>query len=278
MGVLTGINTGIIKSPKGVLAIVLKASSTPAIEHLLYLPPDRLQELMFATCSCYRSLQMMHQHEPERIKNKVVADTQALSNNIPGVTLDEIHNPLIERRVTSFIMKHRQDNVRFLFFLQNDEVVTLELTLTQMEYVLTMLLSTVRNAEDAWLTSVCLDANDFTPFYTVDFSNAQHAGIKYQQFDVPDWKSAVFEHYYSIIATQHDGNITCGAIIKAGPALDNSRAGKIGQFLLQNNSLLLPYQKEIAKFDCMMLNVPGNEGDLDRLLRAHLEHRTMKLN
>lgn len=278
MGVLTGINTGIVKSPKGVLAVVLKTSSTPAIEHLLYLPPDQLQELMLATCSCYRSLQMMHQHESERTKDKVVAATQALSNNMPTVTLNEIQNPLIELRVTSFMMEHRQDNLHFLFFLHNGEVVTLELTLPQMEYVLTMLLGTIRNAEDACLTSVCLGANDFTPFYTVDFSNAQHEGIKYHQFKVPDWKSRIFEYYYSIIAIQHDGNITCGAIIKAGPALDNSRAGNIGQYLLRHNSLLSPYQEEIAKFDCIMLNVPGNEGGLERLLRAHLEHRTVKLN
>ncbi len=278
MGIVTGINTGIIKSPQGVLAIVLKSSSAPATEHLLYLPPDQLQEMMFATCSCYRSLQKMHQHDPERIRDKVMADTQALSANIPAVTLDEIHNPLIDLRVTSFVMKHGQDRVHFLFFLQNGEEVALELTLTQMEYVLNVLLGTVRHAQEAHLTSLCLGANDFMPFYTVDFRNAQHEGIKYHQFNVPEWKSIVFDHYYSVIGIQHDGDITCGAIIKAGPALAHSRAENIGHFLLRNNSLLLPYQQKVAKFDCTLLDIPGNEGSLELLLRAHLEHRNLKLN
>ncbi len=278
MSILTGINTSIIKSPKGVFAIALKASCVPATEHLLYLPPNQLQELMFATCSCYRTLQMMHQQDPEPIREKVVADAQALSVNIPPIALDETHSPQIDLRVTSFVMKHRQDKVRFLFFLQNSEVVTLELTLTQMEYVLSVLISTVQNAQDEYLTSLCLGSNDFIAFYTVDFINAQHEGIKYHQFNLPDWKTTVFEHYYSMIGIQHDSNITCGAIIKAGPALDPNRAENIGQYLLRNNALLLPYQEKIAKFDCILLNIAGDEGTLDSLLRAHLAHRTVKLN
>nr|VUD32912.1 secretion ATPase [Raoultella sp. NCTC 9187] len=143
MNILTGINSGIIKSPNAVLALALKMQSVVSAEALVYLPPDRVQDLVFAVFSGYRRLQMLFREDPESIRARTIADTERLNNRTLTVTLDEIQNPNVALRVTDFVMKDGQEKVTFLFFLQNDEVISVDLTVTQMEFLLNLLLATI---------------------------------------------------------------------------------------------------------------------------------------
>lgn len=278
MTLLTGINTGIIKSPKGVLAIVVKATTSSTAEQLLYLPPDRVQELMFALCGGYRALQRLHQACPETITAQVQKETLAMSASVPSVTPDEVHNPILALRVTDLVMKLRENNVTLLFFLQDSSVVTLELALTQMEFMLNVFVTTIQNTQDALFIAMCSGANDFVPLYTVDFTQEKGKGINYNQFTIPDWKSRICPWLYSVIALQRDGAIPCGIIIKTGQALDPGRAEAIGQLLLRSNGLLMPFEESVSAFDCMRLDLQAGEESTETLLRAHLKHRVMKLN
>lgn len=278
MSLLAFFNTGYIKTPEGVLAIVLKAGTLPDAEHLIYLPPKQLEELIFALSSCYRSLQKMYLEDPDGIKEKVIADGKLLNANVPVLTHDELHNPKIDLRANEFILKNKDNQPALLFFLQNGSVVTIDFSLTQVEYLLTLLITTIKNTEDNNLAFLCLTTNDFIPLYCVNFINPEGKGIKYQQFSVPAWKAEIYEYYYSIIGQQHDGNVTCGVIIKADAGLEQGRAESIGQMLVQNNSLLSAYQDKIAKFDCRLLNISAAEESLERLLRAHVEHRTQAMS
>lgn len=279
MDILTGINAGFIKSQNGaVVAIALKVATVQMSTHLIYLPPEQLREVMFAACNCYRELQMMHHADPEKTKNQVMADSLALKENAPEIILDELQNPHMELCVTEFVLKRRENKVRFLFFLRNGDVPALELTLTQIEYVLNTLVYTVQQTEDAKLASYCLSDNDFSPFYAIDFNNNGKPGVKYQKFNVPDWKDTIYDSFYSILYIQGDGHINCGAIIKAGSELESGRAENIGMTLLQRNSYLMPYQKEVTKIDYAKLNIPGNEGSMERLIRTHIEHRNNRIS
>lgn len=278
MSLLTSFNSGYIKSPEGVLAIVIKAATTSDAEQSIYLPPNQLAELIFALSSCYRSLQKMYLEDPEGIKEKVIADGKTLNANVPVFTHDELHNPKIELRVNDFVLKNKDDRAALLFFLQNGSVLTIEFSLTQVEYLLTLLITTIKSTEDNNLAFLCLSTNDFIPLYCVNFINPEGEGIKYQQFSVPSWKAEVYECFYSIIGQQHDGNVTCGVIIKTDAGLEQARAENIGQILVQNNSLLSAYKDKIAKFDCRLLNISAGEESLERLLRAHVEHRTQAMN
>lgn len=94
MNKLMGINTGIIKSATGVLALALKAHSASGSESLIYLPPDRLQSLLFAVFSSYRRLQMMFREDAESVREQVIAQSEALNSRIPVVTLDESSSPM----------------------------------------------------------------------------------------------------------------------------------------------------------------------------------------
>ncbi|HDT5918631.1 TPA: hypothetical protein QHC73_005968, partial [Raoultella ornithinolytica] len=144
MNKLMGINTGIIKSATGVLALALKAHSASGSESLIYLPPDRLQSLLFAVFSSYRRLQMMFREDAESVREQVIAQSEALNSRIPVVTLDEVQQPDVALRTIDFVMKPYQERVTFLFFLQNDSVVAIDLALTQMEYLLGLLLTTIQ--------------------------------------------------------------------------------------------------------------------------------------
>lgn len=169
------------------LALALKAHSASGSESLIYLPPDRLQSLLFAVFSSYRRLQMMFREDAESVREQVIAQSEALNSRIPVVTLDEVQQPDVALRTIDFVMKPYQERVTFLFFLQNDSVVAIDLALTQMEYLLGLLLTTIQKTEDRDFISLALRENDFIPFYTVDFMPANGEGIKYNQFDVPAW-------------------------------------------------------------------------------------------
>lgn len=278
MNQLTGLNTGIIKSPQGVVAIALKFTTHSQGQQLVYLPHEQFQSLLFATFSGYRTLQQLHQRIPESVRDLVIAHTQALSGNIPPFAPEEVNSLNIGLRVTEFVMKQRQDKSNFLFFLQNGEVITLKLDYTQMEYVLSLLLNTIQTTDDERLAAFYLSANDFLPLYTVDFTGGAGKGINYNQFPSPEWKSAVFDTFHSIIYIQPEGTISCGAIIKAASTFEPGRIEKIARLLLQNNSMLSPYKDHVMTIDHARLDIPSSEGVQDRLLRTHLAHRTGKMN
>ncbi|MBK4716859.1 MULTISPECIES: YjeJ family protein [Tenebrionibacter/Tenebrionicola group] len=277
MNQLTGLNTGIIKSPQGVVAIALKIAAQSRSQQRLYLPPDQLQSVLFATFNVYLILRQLHQQSPESVQAGVLASSKALSENIPAIDPDEVNKPDIDYRVTDFVMKRKPDNVHFLFFLKNGEVIALQLACVQVEYLLNVLLSTIRNADDAQLTALCLSANDFLPFYTVDFSGGEGRGINYNPFSPPAWKTALFNTFHSIIYRQPDGRLPCGAIIKSASTFNPGRIEAIAQFLLLNNALLTPYKHRKMTIDHAQLTIPAGEESLDRLLRSHLAHRNTKL-
>lgn len=277
MNHLLGLNTGIIKSPQGVVVIALKFITSAQSQQLVYLPPDQLQSVLFAVFNCYRTLQQLHQQSPEQVREFVIAQTQALSENIPAFTHEEVNTPDIEYRVTDFIMKQRDGRINFLFFLQNGDVITLELAYTQMEYIMSLFLTTIQNADDAQLTALCLSTNDFLPLYTVDFSGSEGQGIRYNQFSQPEWKTGVFNVFHSIVFIQPDKTIACGAIVKAAAGFEPGRVENIAQYLLQNNTLLSPYKDFRMTIDHVCLDVSSDEGNLDSLLRVHMAHRTAKM-
>lgn len=278
MNQLTGMNTGIIKSPQGELVITLKFATNARSQQLVYLPPDQLQSMLFATFSGYCALQHLYRQTPDPVREQVIICTQMLGENIPAILPDEVNNPRVERWVTDFVMKQRHEKIIFLFFLKNGEIITLELAYAQMECVLGFLLTTVQNASDAQLKVLCLSANDFLPLYTVDFISSGGQGINYNQFSPSEWKLGVFNTFHSIVFIQPDGIISCGAIIKAAVAFEPERIENIAQFLLHNNTLLSPYKDHTMTIDHVRLDVPANEGSLERLMRSHLSHRTAKMN
>ncbi|GEM_PF-1521474 len=278
MNILTGINTGIIKSPDAVLALALKMQSVLIAETLMYLPPDRVQDLVFAVFCGYRRLQMVFREDPESIRARTIADTERLNNRTLSVTLDEIQNPNVALRVTDFVMKYRQDKVTFLFFLQNEEVISVDLTVTQMEFLLNLLLATIHKTGDAAFVSLALQANDFIPFYTVDFANIGSSGVNYNKFNVPAWKFSAFSDFYSLVMIQEDGDIPCGAIIKALPELEPSRIKAIGELLVNNNPLLAPYRQRTLAFACEKIAPEVREEEMEKLLRAHIQHRVTKMS
>ncbi len=278
MNILTGINSGIIKSPNAVLALALKMQSVLSAEALVYLPPDRVQDLVFAVFSGYRRLQMLFREDPESIRARTIADTERLNNRTLTVTLDEIQNPNVALRVTDFVMKDGQEKVTFLFFLQNDEVISVDLTVTQMEFLLNLLLATIHKTGDAAFISLALQANDFIPFYTVNFANIDSSGINYNKFNVPAWKLSAFSDFYSLVMIGDDGDIPCGAIIKALPGLEASRIKAIGELLLNNNPLLAPYRQRALAFECQKIDPQIREEELEKLLRAHIQHRTTQMS
>ncbi|HAT1578242.1 TPA: hypothetical protein I8Y25_004691 [Raoultella ornithinolytica] len=277
MNKLQGINTGIIQSEQGVLALVLKAQSAASADILMYLPPERVQALIFAVFSCYRSLQLMHCKDPQGVRAQAIAEAESFNNHVPIVTLDEIQRPDASLRVDDFVMKSRQHHVNFLFFLQNDDIVSLDLALPQMEYLLNLLLATVQKTEDTYFISRTLQENDFIPFYTVDFMPAGGDGVKYNQFNVPTWKSAVFGDFYSLVIILDNGEIPCGIIIKAVPELEPNRAKAIGELLLNNNTLLAPYRGRTVSFDYEKMDLAASEEEKEKLLRAHIKHRQEKI-
>ena len=278
MNKLMGINTGIIKSATGVLALALKAHSASGSESLIYLPPDRLQSLLFAVFSSYRRLQMMFREDAESVREQVIAQSEALNSRIPVVTLDEVQQPDVALRTIDFVMKPYQEWVTFLFFLQNDSVVAIDLALTQMEYLLGLLLTTIQKTEDRQFISLALRENDFIPFYTVDFMPANGEGIKYNQFDVPAWKSAALDDFYSLLIVQDNGDIPCGVIIKAVPGIEPSRVNAIGELLLNNNSLLIPYRQHTMTFEYEKMDPAATVEERESLLKAHIKHRQAKID
>ncbi|HAT1648548.1 TPA: hypothetical protein I8Y12_004498 [Raoultella planticola] len=278
MNKLVGINTGIIKSATGVLAMALKVRSASDAESLIYLPPDRLQSLLFAVFSGYRQLQMMFQEDAEGIREQVIAQSEALNSRIPVVTLDEVQQPDIALRTIDFVMKSNQERVTFLFFLQNDSVVAVDLALTQMEYLLGLLLTTIQKTEDREFISLALRENDFIPFYTVDFMSANGEGVKYNQFNVPSWKSAALDDFYSLLIVQDNGDIPCGIIIKAVAGLEPSRANEIAELLLNNNSLLISCQQQTITFEYEKMDPATTVEERESLLRAHIKHRQAKID
>lgn len=276
MNILTGINTSIINSPKGVTAIAVKTNTTNS-KQLIYLPLDQLQEVMFAVFGCYRTLHRHYQQSPEQIRNRVNTHAQVLSTNIPEFSLDEMQNPNSGRCVTGFELKQRQEQIHFLFLLQNEENLVLVLAYTQIEYVLSLMVKTLQRAGNEPLLGLCLSMNDFVPFYVTDFSHLESQGINYHQFSVPDWKSALFDTFHSILFILPAGAIPCGAIIKSTPELATGRLEFISQLLLQNNSLLAAHQHPGMAIEHSKLDIPAGEESMARLLRAHAAHRTMKM-
>jgi len=277
MNMLKGINTGVINSANGVPVIALKIIDSGDSEQLLLLPPDQLQEVMFALFSCYRSLHRIYQQSPDQIREQVNANSQTLSTNVPAISLDEVQSISAERCVTNFVLKQRQDRINFLFLLQNDENLLLALDYTQIEYVLSLLANTIQNAGNEQLMALCLTMNDFIPLYVTTFNKGENEGIDYNQFSVPDWKSETFDTFHSILFIQPDGAIACGAIIKAEPAFPAGRIEFIAQILLQNNKMLVPYKNHTMIIDHTRLDIPVGDESMEKLLRAHIAHRTKKL-
>ncbi|WP_434586694.1 YjeJ family protein [Klebsiella sp. R390] len=276
MNTLTGINSGIIKSPQGVVAIALKASCASGAEHLLYLPPNQMRELMFAISACHRALLENYQTEPEVVKAQVTAATNILSANPPVITLEEVQNPQVELRVTNFIFKQNKGKPTFLFFLQNEGVVSIELSLAQIEFIITLFLISIRKSDDEGFITLMTGANDFIPLYTTAVSTTQGGGLTYHRFNIPEWKIGVLACFYSLIFIQQDGHVPCGIIFKAGDTLEPSRAENIGTLFLSGNTLLAPYKTQSMHVDCVKLDV--NEDNMESLLRAHFNHRATKLN
>lgn len=276
MNTLKGVNAGVIKTAEGVPVIALKMSDSSDSESLILLPPGQLQEVMFAMFSGYRSLLQRYQQSPEQIQEQVKNDSQLLSTNVPEISADEL-NINIERCVTSFAPKLRQDRINLLFLLQNGENAFIALTYTQIEYVLSVLIKTLQSAENEQLVMLCLTMNDFIPLYVTSFNEDGDKGINYNQFTPEEWKSELFNTYHSLLFIQPDGKIPCGAIIKADPEFPEGRIEFIGQILLHNNSQLKQYQEQKMTVVRTRMNIPAGEENQERLLREHIAHRTTKL-
>lgn len=277
MNKLNGINLGIIKSPQGVLAIALKIS-TQQRQQLIYLPPEQLKSVFFACFWGYRHLQKLHDKMPESIREQVIASTQALNSHTLSFSDEELSSPKIDLRVTDFVMKQQQDSINYIFFLQDDNIITLELMFTQMEYVLSAMLTTIQTAEDEALMQLCLNSNDFLPLFTVDFDNGENKGINYNQFSPPKWQLDAFDTYHSVVYIQPDGKISCGFIFKAASFIELARIENIAQFLLYNNGLLTRYKDHKMTINHAYLDISPDEGTMDSLFRAHLAHRTKAMN
>nr|VUD32913.1 Uncharacterised protein [Raoultella sp. NCTC 9187] len=95
---------------------------------------------------------------------------------------------------------------------------------------------------------------------------------------MPAWKLSAFSDFYSLVMIGDDGDIPCGAIIKALPGLEASRIKAIGELLLNNNPLLAPYRQRTLAFECQKIDPQIREEELEKLLRAHIQHRTTQMS
>ncbi len=212
---ITGMNSAGIKYENRLLAIALKFKTISDANHLIYLRPTELLELLIILKSRHDKLQQASPENVEISKSKSMDATKALINNIPAIDISELEQPNEALLVTSLALKNKDENFNLILMMQDQSIINLNINDFQIEIIIASIQKSMTIIEDPDTTNQIISLVDFILMYSVDL--VDHEYFNYKEIEHPDWKKSLFANYMAILysfGTDKGERILAGVIIK----------------------------------------------------------------
>lgn len=183
---ITGMNSAAIKYENRLLAIALKFKTISDANHLIYLRPTELLELLIILKSRHDKLQQASPENVEISKSKSMDATKALINNIPAIDISELEQPNEALLVTSLALKNKDEHFNLILMMQDQSIINLNINDFQIEIIIASIQKSMTIIEDPNTTNQIISLVDFILMYSVDL--VDHEYFNYKEIEHPDWK------------------------------------------------------------------------------------------
>lgn len=259
--IIKGINTAAITHEGKLLAVALKIRNAQHQESLYYMQNVVIRDMMIIMHNKLRAVAEKIKHEDDAYKTVLVAENQALIQQIPQMCQEDITNPDSARRIMSVALKHDAETFSIIAALQNGQIAVIRFSITQAEFVLHAMTQAMQNSGDKESVMHLCGSMDYIPLYDTGFKNVSE--MDYQQYHHDVWRQDLFPNYVAILfkyQTPEGKKILRGAVIKtyltANTAEIQSIAGRIALLMPQYKALQEKHQ--LTQVFCRDIDAPSN--------------------
>ena len=225
---LKGINTAPILSNNRFALMVLKIKDHDDLEHTLYLNAEMLIDLLILLRNRLLGVSERLAVRGDIYKAKLLAESERMVAHVPEVMLTEANQPDLNKMVTSFAPKRKEEDFTLIAVLQNEQILPVEIDDSQVEFIILAIQQALTKSGDNEAVQVVGSILDFLLFYTVDLSDLNNLQFRHIQHE--KWKQDLFAHHLAVLycfECEGSKKILAGSILKASAEPDTEALNHI---------------------------------------------------
>ncbi|HBY9732612.1 YjeJ family protein [Klebsiella pneumoniae] len=270
-GTFIGFNTAGITYDGKFLALLLKVKNINGIIHTYYLQAQALTDFLLILQSRMPIIFNRIKENGESYKDELFNYNQDIINNIPALDMNELQNPIPERRIMSITLKPGEMESTLILILQDEKVCTLKIDDKQIEALIIGIQQALKTVGDQAFINHLSSNMDFLICHTIDLRNAPT--VDYQQHPQEDWKLNLFSHYLGVLyccETDEGKKIVSGAVVKTSAPHLSELENNVVTRIIEKSPKLKAMHAELAPcqiFSTIIPSQPGRMLSLEECLR-----------
>ncbi|MDD9651790.1 YjeJ family protein [Klebsiella pasteurii] len=256
--IIKGINTASIKQSDHFVLMTFKINDHKDTNRILYMQITTLVDFIIILRS--RMLKVSERLVSDGIiyKKNIQDDIESLTRNIPEIISNEVMEPNSENLVTSITPKFKNDSLTLIVMLQSEQLITLEINDTQVEFIIIAIQKALEAANDKETLQVIGSLLDFALCYSVDLSNLEY--LNYKEIKHEFWKLHLFSEYMTVLycfETERGKEILAGTVIKTSAQPETQEVASIVQRIVHLTPMLKVLKEKYPLYQTFCQRIPS---------------------
>lgn len=145
---LKGINTASIKQGDHLCLVTFKTLNANDKSRVLYMQINTLVDFLIILRSRMLKVSQRLSDKGETYKETLQAEMESLARNIPQIVASEVNQPDASNLIVSLAPKFKEESVSLIAVLQSEQVITLEIKDSQVEFIILAIQKAIETAND----------------------------------------------------------------------------------------------------------------------------------
>lgn len=268
---IKGINTASIKNGNQLVLITFKVTDQNDTQHFLHMQIPTLIDLIIMLRHRMTHVLECLKQQGEEYKAKLTTSFELLEKNLPQFNEQEVMEPNPNHVVMSIAPKFSEDRCSVICIMHDEQVITLDITDIQIEFILMAIQQAAQNSGDNETGQMVTSLLDILLLYGVDLTNLEN--LSYREVQHEPWKQALFSNHIALLYcfnTESGAQISAGAVIKTNALPQSEELEKIARRIVR----IIPGLKEMQEkytinqiFSRKLPSQPGQLLTIDECLR-----------
>lgn len=260
--ILKGLNTAPIKQGDHLFLMTLKVNNPENKNCIFYMQLTTLVDLLIILRSRITKVGKHLAEQGNIYKEKIKADIEILTKNIPEISQSEVMQPNPMNLVTSLAPKFGDEKTSLILALQNEKIITLDIDDTQVEFCIIAIQKAIETINDNETMNIIGSLLDFLLLFSVDLTNLDY--LNYKEISHEFWKQNLFSEYLAVIycfETERGKETLCGTIIKANTQPDTQEMQSIIHRVASLTPMLKSFQGKytLCQTFCQKITPDSNQ-------------------